>query len=529
MQAPEAEVRPPDSLRVMPEEGYRAEVYLLPGSGGEDVRNRLTEHDSLQPLTCCMFRSDVQSLHNRLLVVEGTLAQLTAQPQPGLPPVAPFKSSYPSVAGQAGPSSLSQGPSNSFLSRINTGSVLAALPCNDRFCLVAGGSGSSVIISLDDTASIWLNELECTPPPEDTTGARPPSVSPYSTSKPGTSNGVLRVKLEPTPALLPPHPAASTSTYSQGGVSFGRSTGFTPPVPFSVFLPSEISNSTSYGPPTATSQTFTSTFSSIPDPAPASAAQRQDVPQVTPAPLAYLPSPASVRTRYLSFFSEAVRLHPTVNVRHFERRIEAMLSWGETTSEPRSKADLAKELFFQSGPQPVKKVGSAAKDRGSAPTPTLSFFSATCAAFALGALISRDNNATSGADGETGPRNTPAGLFALSEQALCFFERTNSYDLDSVVAMLLQILYLLHDGHMNVAQGVLPLMGKAVNVARMMGLAIDPDEFPGSYSLFDAETRRRVWWDVYFYDMYVSDAVRVSSTLTWTHTGLSRSAWASSP
>lgn len=40
-----------------------------------------------------------------------------------------------------------------------------------------------------------------------------------------------------------------------------------------------------------------------------------------------------------------------------------------------------------------------------------------------------------------------------------------------------------------------------INVARMMGLAIDPDEFPGTYSLFEAETRRRIWWDVFYYDL----------------------------
>ena len=40
-----------------------------------------------------------------------------------------------------------------------------------------------------------------------------------------------------------------------------------------------------------------------------------------------------------------------------------------------------------------------------------------------------------------------------------------------------------------------------VNVARMMGLAIDPDEFPGTYNLFKAETRRRLWWDVFYYDL----------------------------
>jgi hypothetical protein len=44
-------------------------------------------------------------------------------------------------------------------------------------------------------------------------------------------------------------------------------------------------------------------------------------------------------------------------------------------------------------------------------------------------------------------------------------------------------------------------VGKMVNVARMMGLGMDPDEFPGKYSLFDAETRRRIWWEIYCYDL----------------------------
>jgi hypothetical protein len=35
----------------------------------------------------------------------------------------------------------------------------------------------------------------------------------------------------------------------------------------------------------------------------------------------------------------------------------------------------------------------------------------------------------------------------------------------------------------------------------MMGLAMDPDEFPGKYTLWEAEGRRRVWWDVYYYDL----------------------------
>jgi len=76
-----------------------------------------------------------------------------------------------------------------------------------------------------------------------------------------------------------------------------------------------------------------------------------------------------------------------------------------------------------------------------------------------------------------------------------------------------------------------------VNITRQMGLASDPDEFVGGFagerdaggrdlgaggsgsgsektvsggkgggegggfSLFEAETRRRIWWDVYYYDL----------------------------
>jgi hypothetical protein len=44
-------------------------------------------------------------------------------------------------------------------------------------------------------------------------------------------------------------------------------------------------------------------------------------------------------------------------------------------------------------------------------------------------------------------------------------------------------------------------VGKMVNIARTMGLEMDPDEFPGKFTLSEAETRRRVWWDVYCYDL----------------------------
>ena len=66
-------------------------------------------------------------------------------------------------------------------------------------------------------------------------------------------------------------------------------------------------------------------------------------------------------------------------------------------------------------------------------------------------------------------------------------------------------------------------MGHLVNTARMMSLNLDPDDGtektggttdgtnePGKnqaedgeskYTLFDKETRRRLWWQIYYYDL----------------------------
>ena len=65
-----------------------------------------------------------------------------------------------------------------------------------------------------------------------------------------------------------------------------------------------------------------------------------------------------------------------------------------------------------------------------------------------------------------------------------------------------------------------------VNTARVMGLNLDPDDFPGTYPLFEAETRRRVWWDVFYYDLYVPDAVVVGlKKVDSTSTGLYPIVW----
>jgi hypothetical protein len=94
-----------------------------------------------------------------------------------------------------------------------------------------------------------------------------------------------------------------------------------------------------------------------------------------------------------------------------------------------------------------------------------------------------------------------SGLSALSRQAMGAFELAHTYDLDAVVAYLLQIVYLLHDSRPRVAHIIYPLLGKLIYIAHMMGLSTDPDEFPSKYSLFKAKQRRRVWWDIYYYDV----------------------------
>ncbi|KAI0357665.1 hypothetical protein OH77DRAFT_1494588 [Trametes cingulata] len=313
------------------------------------------------------------------------------------------------------------------------------------------------------------------------------------------------VKLEPGTASIPPLSSSSLGSSVNPPASGLRT--LHPPAPYDVFLP----------PPSAGPSAL---------------------PQVTAALVSYLPAEPE-RSRYLKAFRETMLLHPCFNVPNFEQRIAAIFTWAEGggvshSAEPMSKVELARDLFFSkpkangasskkdqgrgsggSGPPPPPP-GSGGADRN-APKPTLSFFASACAAFALGALVARDeeperegpaaSNVPQPTSAPSDSMGTSATLFALSEQALQLFEKTAAYDLDSVMAMILQVLCMLHEGQMSVAQNVFPLVGKMVNVARMMGLAVDPDEFSGTYNLFEAETRRRLWWDVVYYDLFVADCM----------------------
>lgn len=397
----------------------------------------------------------------------------------GLPP---FKAPFPTaIAPMTSPGSAGQ-------LTCNTQHSLAGLPCNDRALLALGASGSSVIISLEDVASIWLSELE-----DFNTEVKPYFV-PHSDDgsspmRPGTSDG--RVKSEPSPALMPASPSTARVVASPGP----SPVDFVPPLPYELFLPSS-----SFGSPNARVATPIHQFpqaSIYP-----SHTIFSESPQVTPALFNYLPQPV-MRSRLFKALEDTMMLHPCFNVRHFVQRVDAMFAWCENGGRtPLDYPDMTSVQSRRSSPSCSVNgngsgssrtnnedltrdvfLGSATNGKGRqlqaaqcSPKPTLSFFATTCAAFALGALVAREDGFETEPPPAPSPemqgdhsaearRCDPAALYALSEQAFGLFEKTSSYDVDSIVTMILQLLYLLHDGQLSVAQGVFPLVSSVFSTA----------------------------------------------------------------
>ncbi|KAF8510903.1 hypothetical protein JB92DRAFT_2726938 [Gautieria morchelliformis] len=150
--------------------------------------------------------------------------------------------------------------------------------------------------------------------------------------------------------------------------------------------------------------------------------------------------------------------------------------------------------------------------------PTLAFFAAVTAGFALAIRCSSghaytSSSYTSQTPASPAPCSSPSvsSLLTLSAQVLDLVEDTVPYDLDFLHALILRCLCMLHDGMPRVSQAVFTTVGKMVNIARLMGLARDPDEFTcgpaAKYSLWEAEMRRRMWWDIFYYDLFISDCM----------------------
>lgn len=184
-----------------------------------------------------------------------------------------------------------------------------------------------------------------------------------------------------------------------------------------------------------------------------------DPPSVTTQLMARLPQSADEQQQFLNSVDDVLALHPCFNFHHFQTRVHGMFSWSSEADE-----------YERAAGKSTLPSTSASKDLTLA-RPTLSFFAAASAAFALGSLVQRTNDSRSASlEGgnpslsdpyllsDDDPSTSPAALFALSEQALAIFEKSYNYDLDYMVATILQVIYLLHDGRPRLPHTVLPLV-----------------------------------------------------------------------
>ncbi|KZO94686.1 hypothetical protein CALVIDRAFT_565430 [Calocera viscosa TUFC12733] len=328
---------------------------------------------------------DVQSLHNRVLTLESKVTKLSAE-----------------------------GLRASALDDVRPTSLLAV------------NNGSSVVVSLDDVAGVWLDELEVE----------------------------LEVELKP---LGPDVPA-----------ELDWAQIFPSP---EVFFPSPDVNSV-YG-----------------------IGMELNTPTVTPQLLQKLPD-GPLRDAILAQFQNTLAMHPCTNWNDFSQQAQAMFS---TLSLQEHEARMSN--MYPVPPTPRTAPAS------------LTFFASVAAAFALGAQALAEAKRWGPSQvpyDDTLPNSQALYLkaeeyFSLSQSTLQVAQRTAAYDLDFLMAMRMQCLYLLHDGKPRVAHSVLPEVGKMINIARFMGLHIDPGPLADKYSVFEMEMRRRVWWDIYYLDVFISD------------------------
>lgn len=248
----------------------------------------------------------------------------------------------------------------------------------DRTLLAVGISGSSLAVSLDDIASIWLSHLNLVPS--------------------------IKLKLETNEVDLP-----------DGNVSL--------------------------------STAFLSTSSA------------PESPTVTTRLVARLPQSEDLQQQLLDSVDDVLALHPSFNFQDLQTRIQSLFSWASEAA--------AHERAAGNSTLPTTSISRDS----TLSRPTLSFFAAASAAFALGSLVRRtDDSYPASLEGSNPtssnsyllageePNTSPAALFGLSEQALGVFERSHNYDLDCMVTMILHVLFLLHDGRPRLPHTILPLV-----------------------------------------------------------------------
>lgn len=193
-------------------------------------------------------------------------------------------------------------------------------------------------------------------------------------------------------------------------------------------------------------------------------------PTITTQLVARLPQSTDIQQQLLDSVDDVLTLHPSFNFQHFQTRVHSMFSWSSEM-----------ETLERAAGNDKSPSTSTSRDSTLA-MPTLSFFAAASAAFALGSLVRSTSDAppispegSNVAHSDPHPHmgrdssTSPAVLFVLSEQALAIFERSYNYDLDYMVAMVLQVIYLLHEGKPRLSHTILSL----VSVSKVSNLSDD--------------------------------------------------------
>jgi hypothetical protein len=188
-----------------------------------------------------------------------------------------------------------------------------------------------------------------------------------------------------------------------------------------------------------------------------------------------LPRSTADRVRLLDALGQAMQVHPCVHWPYVRARVESLFRWADAAIGALGAHNYGHDGHGGYG------GGNGCDEAG---RPSISFFAVAAAGMAVGAHVSAlervvdtetnlphsnlESERRSPANGNTGSasasvdsRSTdPAALCALSSHALQVFETAGyAHDMDYVVAMLLQLLLMLHDRNgLGMKSGAFPLV-----------------------------------------------------------------------
>ncbi|KAG6835725.1 hypothetical protein H0H93_015305 [Arthromyces matolae] len=414
---------------------------------------------------------DLHSVNNRLVHVEQTLSLITAGKTPP-----PFQSTYPFAQVSSPISQPATGPRSSHAVNDTT---------------------SPISIAMHDLVNIWLAHCQL-----DVFTSGPQASITSETSPDGP-----QIKLEPTPVeLLQRSRTEDTIIIDEEVQLINAATNRQSLPPLHLYHLNARNQSNPY-PSDAGSASSSSHVS----------------PSATTAICHYLPPPATC-TQLLC------------KARSTTPYLSLLLPWARVAelanpAEMKRQRALAQTIFNGV----ARKEPSPSADRS---TNSLPLFVCLSYVLALGALEPESNVDHSflyGLAGQalnvweeyrTSPdaqeaENHSASANGLSDPSHAKQIERDKNDLDHVVALLLQIKYLLRVGPatsakylsetvfpMPMAKTVLHKIGKLVNSARALGLARDPELETGVRKNPQLEERRRaVWWEIMFYDSITSDVL----------------------